>query len=371
MPSKLTLCFFSSSFAYLWDTEDHSKLTAEKMAQVWKVVEFKDRSTTIVPSSWLEEAGESWNCFWPPSSYDHIRLQKAVAHHLPPGAAWDVHGDVRVLVSCGQTHATCRSQLEESRPLRARRNTFLKVWTLMTRHHPPPRKTARQSVDVGPDINSEWLFGPSTTQRAQSNGSQRLELLHLDTVQPSHQLLHDMGISKVVELLSKVLEENKLMKAEITNLGSEVRALRREMVRPVAPEAAASSIKLPLRTMEEFQLAEAVMRETPCEKQKMILTFSLIGGHTAEEAVRRMLQSGLTNNLACRFNWAGKGFKEAFKSTVLSDVLFAALQKQLPGTTHIVFSGTLKKWLKYAPEREGGGGRRTNERDQAPQDPRP
>ena len=69
-----------------------------------------------------------------------------------------------------------------------------------------------------------------------------------------------------------MLEENKLMKAEITNLGSEVRALRREMVRPVAPEAAASSIKLPLRTMEEFQLAEAVMRETPCEKQKMVGT---------------------------------------------------------------------------------------------------
>ena len=79
-----------------------------------------------------------------------------------------------------------------------------------------------------------------------------------------------MGISKVVELLSKVLEENKLMKAEITNLGSEVRALRRETVRPVAPEAAASSIKLPLSTMEEFKLA--VMRETPCEKQKMVGT---------------------------------------------------------------------------------------------------
>ena len=44
--------------------------------------------------------------------------------------------------------------------------------------------------------------------------------------------------------------------------------------------------------------------------------------------------------------------------------LSAALQKQLPGTTHIVYSGTLKKWLKYAPEREGAGGRRTNERDQ-------
>ena len=45
-----------------------------------------------------------------------------------------------------------------------------------------------------------------------------------------------------------------------------------------------------------------------------------------------------------------------FLSFFLSFFLSAALQKQLPGT--------LKKWLKYAPEREGGGGRRTNERDQ-------
>ncbi|CAL8236144.1 unnamed protein product, partial [Arctogadus glacialis] len=136
---------------------------------------------------------------------------------------------------------------------------------------PPPRKPARQSVDVGPDINSEWLFGPSTTQRAQSNGSQRLELLHLDSPQAGH-FLQDLNIQ---------------------------------------------------------------------------------------------------SNWRAHCRRGRKGFKEAFKSTVLSDVLFAALQKQLPGTTHIVFSGTLKKWLKYAPEREGGGGRRTNERDQAPQDPRP
>ena len=66
-----------------------------------------------------------------------------------------------------------------------------------------------------------------------------------------------------------------------------------------------------------------------------ITTFSLIGGHTAEEAVRRMLQSGLTNNLAGRFNCAGKGFKEAFKSTVLSDVLFGMFVKTQSHHTQI------------------------------------
>ncbi|KAK0136716.1 hypothetical protein N1851_027122 [Merluccius polli] len=242
------------------------------MAQVWKVVEFRDKSTAIVPSSWLEEAGESWNCFCPPSSYDYFRLQKAVAHHLPPGAAWDVHSDVRVLVSCA-TYVKAKDYLKKSlqcltsdkseaedptrrkkrpnshyRQLPAgrvqttrghRRNTFLKVWTLMMRHPPPPppRKTARPSVDVGPAL---------------SNGSQTPELLNIDSPQAGHIL------------------QGKSSKCFLKWRRSEVRALRRELVRPVAPEASPSSIKLPLSTMEEFKLAEAVMRETPCEKQKMV-----------------------------------------------------------------------------------------------------
>ena len=80
-----------------------------------------------------------------------------------------------------------------------------------------------------------------------------------------------------------------------------------------------------------------------------LLTFCLVhyakNGHGHVTAYRRHVGN----------SWPG-----LFVSFFLS----AALQKQLPGTTHIVFSGTLKKWLKYAPEREGGGGRRTNERDQ-------
>ncbi|KAK0150997.1 hypothetical protein N1851_007870 [Merluccius polli] len=245
------------------------------MAQMWKVVEFMDKGTAVVPCSWLEKAGESWRCYWP-GSYDHWRLQKAVLNHLPPGQDWDVYDDVRVLVGC------------------------------------------------------------------------------------------DIGISKVLQLLSQVLEDNKTIKEEVTKLGNDIRALRREMGRQVTPEASPPLIKLPLSSMEDFEQAEALMRENPHEKKKLISTFALIGGHTAELTVRRMLQNGLTNNLACNFNWAGKGHKKPFRETSLSDVLFAALQKQLPGSTQMQYEGTLKKWLKYAPEREGGVERRRRAQEQAP-----
>lgn len=76
------------------------------MARVWKVVEFEDKSTAIVPCSWLKEAGDFWRCYWPPSHYDHSRLQKAVVNHFPPGENWDVHGHVKVLASCGKKKKT-------------------------------------------------------------------------------------------------------------------------------------------------------------------------------------------------------------------------------------------------------------------------
>ncbi|XP_041921756.1 uncharacterized protein LOC121685350 isoform X1 [Alosa sapidissima] len=401
MPLKLILClFFSLPFACIWETEDHFKLTV-KMAQMWKVVEFTDKGAAVVPSSWLEEAGESWRCYWP-GSYDHWRLQKSVLNHLPPGQNWDVFDDVRVLVGCATygkakdyldkclqpdcatTDLQSEAEIPDKRKRRANprykqgsnleragSSVTARSWSLpreaiggedTDEDEPTPRKTARPAIDFGPDINSEWLFGSSTTQRDSHEGH-----FTQDARQPHQQLLRDIGLTKVIQLLSQVLDENRQMKEEISKLGSDIRALRREMVRQATPEASPSNIKLSLNTMEEFEQAEALIKENPLKKQKMISTFTLVGGHTAEVTVRRMLQNGLTNNLASLFNWAGKGHKKPFKETMLSDVLYAALQKQLPGSTIMIYEGTVKKWLKYVPERDGGVGRRSRPaQDQAP-----
>ncbi|KAK0134936.1 hypothetical protein N1851_007069 [Merluccius polli] len=314
------------------------------MAQMWKVVEFMDKGTAVVPCSWLEKAGESWRCYWP-GSYDHWRLQKAVLNHLPPGQDWDVHDDVRVLVGCAtygkakeyldkclQPDCPTDIQSEAEIPDKRKKRANPRYNQGSNLGRAGSSATARTwSLAVG-GINSEWLFGPSTTQRGVSNSNQRSELLNLD-----------IGISKVLQLLSQVLEDNKTIKEEVTKLGNDIRALRREMGRQVTPEASPPLIKLPLSSMEDFEQAEALMRENPHEKKKLISTFALIGGHTAELTVRRMLQNGLTNNLACNFNWAGKGHKKPFRETSLSDVLFGMFVKTQSQDTSTRYSGSVGK----------------------------
>ncbi|XP_076135989.1 uncharacterized protein LOC143118776 isoform X1 [Alosa pseudoharengus] len=178
----------------------------------------------------------------------------------------------------------------------------------------------------------------------------RAHNMMLDTPQPG-QILRDIGITKVLGMLAQVLHENKDMRGEIAKLSQEVRALRREMGN--RESEGPCSIKFPLSDTEGFDLAETILRD-PSEKKKMVSFFALVGGHMAENVTRRMLCQAMTNSLASQFNWAGKGQKRAFKDTVLHDVMFAALQKQLPGSTVLVFGETVKKWLKYAPEKEGG-----------------
>ncbi|KAL2087967.1 hypothetical protein ACEWY4_016795 [Coilia grayii] len=355
------------------------------MAQVWKVVEFEDKGAAVVPGSWLEEAGDSANCFWPPSStYDHFKVQRAIVNHLPPNPTWNLHGGVRVLVTCASymkakeylnkaVQSDCatsdiQSATEDNRKRTRRANPryLNNTFTVQTTRgrgpvpsigsdtdedEPRPRQIKRPRLSQGPD-NCDWLLGPSTTQR----DSPETEHLPQD-LQPTQDILRDIGISKVVHLLSEVLEENKNMREDIKKLGNELRALRREVGAGAASEASPPAIKLPLTTTEDFVRAEALMKE-PTEKKRMISTLALVGGLTAEVAVRRMLQGCLTNQLASKFNWAGKGLKESFKNAILSDVLFAALQKTHPGSTMAVYEGTVKKWLKYAPDRDGGAARR-------------
>ncbi|XP_060788703.1 uncharacterized protein LOC132893526 [Neoarius graeffei] len=160
----------------------------------------------------------------------------------------------------------------------------------------------------------------------------------------SQPLTHDMGISTVIALLGQLREENRELKGEVGRLAQEVRALRREMGRQDTPQTL-PLIKLPLSTMEEFLAAEALVKEDAKQKQLMVSTLALCGGTDVGVTVRRMLRSLLVNSLASQFNWAGKGEKTAFKDTKIHDVLFDALQKQLPGSTHATFSDAIKMWL--------------------------
>ncbi|XP_060769273.1 uncharacterized protein LOC132876053 isoform X2 [Neoarius graeffei] len=354
-------------------------------------------------------------CYWPP--YSGQKAEKAAMNSIPPGQGWQFHPKIRVLTTCA-TFAKARSCLNRSLeegcltadlqsdgemgPRKRRPNK--RYFEEDSEEEAQPRRKGRRppSIDAT-QLDSEWQF-PSLNEDTQSASrhpasqflhSQPLthdsllsetppgplhhsQPLTHDSPQPRHrfhatplpsqqgnnELLRDMGISTVISLLGQLREEirelkgeNREMKGMIGRLEQEVRAQRREMGRQDTPQTSPLT-KLPLSTMEEFLAAEALVKEDAKQKQLMVSTLALCGGTDVGVTVRQMLRSLLDNSLASQFNWAGKGEKTAFKDTKMHDVLFDALQKQLPGSTRANFSDAVKKWLKYAPEREGGMRRR-------------
>lgn len=52
-----------------------------------------------------------------------------------------------------------------------------------------------------------------------------------------------------------------------------------------------------------------------------IAVISVVGGHTLQECVRRILRHIMTNALAMLFNWCGKGDKQSFSLLKLNDTI--------------------------------------------------
>ncbi|MED6240690.1 hypothetical protein ATANTOWER_026030 [Ataeniobius toweri] len=106
--------------------------------------------------------------------------------------------------------------------------------------------------------------------------------------------------------------------------------------------------------MESLLMEESV-------RQKMTAHLALVGGTNSDNLMRWMLAAAMTSALASRLNWAGKKdmrcseSKKPFKDTTLQHSMFvAAVQQFNPKLTDKDYSKTVKKWLCYAPEREGG-----------------
>ncbi|XP_077380844.1 uncharacterized protein LOC144020836 isoform X5 [Festucalex cinctus] len=122
--------------------------------------------------------------------------------------------------------------------------------------------------------------------------------------------------------------------------------------------------------LEELNFAETTLRSVDARKA-MVSRLSLVGGTTLSVRVRRMLRTTLSNELASQLNWAGKIVREeakqkrAFKDTNLCKIMYDSLKRQI-GTdaSEYMFAAVVKTWLRYAPDRIGGSGRRNIEAHQ-------
>ncbi|KAF5910112.1 uncharacterized protein DAT39_000271, partial [Clarias magur] len=118
-------------------------------------------------------------------------------------------------------------------------------------------------------------------------------------------------------------------------------------------------IDLPLQTMEQLDETERYLEDDGAQK-RMVSHLSRMGGATVDDAVRRLMQAVLSFSVGSELNWVGRGQKRSFRNTRLQGVLFRALKKTPVGkeATHHQFADVVKKWLRFAPFRQGGSGRR-------------
>ncbi|XP_027877696.1 uncharacterized protein LOC114147462 [Xiphophorus couchianus] len=185
-------------------------------------------------------------------------------------------------------------------------------------------------------------FEDATTQRASNNG----------------QLLRDLAIHKMTSMLAEALVIVKDLSRDVQFIKNN---LAQSNITPGSTQGPANLVlpfQLPIESEEDFSKAESLLIEETV-RQKMIARLALVGGTNSANMVRRMLTTCMRNALASQFNWAGKKHrhsqsKKPFKDTILQECILVAARQFEPGLTDQNYSETVKKWFRYAPDREGG-----------------
>ncbi|XP_046885230.1 uncharacterized protein si:dkey-187a12.4 [Hypomesus transpacificus] len=160
---------------------------------------------------------------------------------------------------------------------------------------------------------------------------------------------------KIIALLVEIKEEQQRQWVVLRELQARVQgqACMEE------EEVEALEVDLPLKTMEQLDETETNL-EDPGAQRRMVSHLSRMGGATVDDAVRRLMQAVLSFAVGSELNWVGRGQKRSFRNTRLQGVLFRALKRTPVGkeATHHQFADVVKKWLRFAPFRQGGSGRR-------------
>ncbi|KAL6484520.1 hypothetical protein MHYP_G00065650 [Metynnis hypsauchen] len=361
------------------------------------VVEFQDRGTAVVPSCWLK--GDK--CSWPP--YNSQKLQKSVRQREISRPDWTVHDNVRCLVTSDtyeMAHSRlklveegcCTSDLQSDEDTEERKKRKMRINTRYSDYidEDPRESKRRQLAKPPPVVLPEVSPGYTAQEQRSNNGSFRgqwpsnglgsahwpeqcfndsqgssnpvyhtlqvPEYERNDPIWPeSRQVLKDIAVNKVMTILVNIREDIKEARKEILTLQKDVGEIKQWLgTQYESVESLGAALCLPLKTVEDFEEAERQLQTEAVSK------FAAVGGGTPKTTIRRILQSSLTNELACQFNWAGKGCKRPFKDTILKDCIFATACQQHKGLTLLTFSDVVMKWLRYAPEREGGIPRKKN-----------
>lgn len=163
------------------------------------------------------------------------------------------------------------------------------------------------------------------------------------------------GQRKIISLLVEIKEEQRRQWAVLRDLQARLQG----PVPQEEDEVESPGMDLPLKTLEQLDETESLL-EDPAAQRRMVCHLSRMGGASVDDTVRRLMHAVLSFAVGSELNWVGRGQKRSFRSTRLQGVLFRALKRTPVGkeATHHQYADVVKKWLRFAPFRQGGSGRR-------------
>ncbi|KAG7214388.1 hypothetical protein INR49_023099 [Caranx melampygus] len=160
---------------------------------------------------------------------------------------------------------------------------------------------------------------------------------------------------KIIALLVEIKDEQQRQWALLRDLQARLQG----QTSYEEDDVEAVDMDLPLKTLEQLDEMERQLEE-PGTQKKLVSFLCRMGGATVDDAVRRLMQAVLSFAVGSELNWMGRGQKRSFRNTHLQGVLFRALKRTPVGkeATHHQYADVVKKWLRFAPFRQGGGSRR-------------
>lgn len=102
---------------------------------------------------------------------------------------------------------------------------------------------------------------------------------------------------------------------------------------------------LPLDDLEQLESFEDYLNGKENFRNIVKYLYS-VGGDDISSNVRNILKTLMTNKLAEKFNWKGKGEKEAFGERKTQKVLFAAVKAGFGEATMATVKHAVQEWLK-------------------------
>ncbi|XP_052389160.1 uncharacterized protein LOC127935387 isoform X2 [Carassius gibelio] len=287
---------------------------------MYAIVTLQDSDEVVVaPTNWLSL--DKKQCYWPPFRSPD-KCMEAVQYRIKPetgGKPWE-----KLNISFHREHGTFEKAKEGQKETKEQKE---RSYLLATGFSGMLKK---QRLECTQEMLKQQLLPEPSASTSRMPADDKHELL---------QMLRDIKstVQENSAMLKKLLKDNK---------GSEVPSST-----SIPPKDVNTNIKLPLKTIKEVARTERQLEKNATTREKYVRCLSRLGGFGQKDVIKNIMQHLLTDDLASKFNWQGRGNKKPFSKLILTDVIRDAALKQ--SVMRIDCDAELKNYLWSITDRIG------------------